>query len=162
VSVQDPAKVDRNKLKAMGAAEVLQVGNSEQAIFGTASENLKTDMEIYLKTADPEADVAPAPAAPSAKAPTPVATAPTEPEKKQAGLISAALGGWKNIKTLDAVAATRLRVRLTDDAKVDAKALEAGGVKAVMALPDGEQDLIVGMEAGLLAQALTSSKENPT
>jgi PTS system glucose-specific IIC component len=162
VSVQDPTKVDRNKLKAMGAAEVLHVGNSEQAIFGTASENLKTDMEIYLKTAGPEADGAPVPSAPSGQALPLAATAPTEPQMKQAGILSAALGGWKNIKTLEAVAATRLRVCLSDDAKVDAKALEAGGVKAVMILPNGEQDLIVGIEAGSLAQALASSKETPS
>ena len=39
-----------------GAAGVVVVGDGMQAIFGTRSENLKTDMQDYLKTAGPEAD----------------------------------------------------------------------------------------------------------
>jgi PTS system glucose-specific IIC component len=49
---------------------------------------------------------------------------------------------------------TRLRVRLADPSRIDAKALEAAGVKAVMTLPDNERDLIVGLEAIALAGAL--------
>jgi len=76
VTVQDPARVDRARLKAMGAAEVLQVGNSEQAIFGTQSENLKTDMEIYLKHSQSDsADPASAPATQATPA-TPASTTP--------------------------------------------------------------------------------------
>ncbi|MCM2678541.1 PTS glucose transporter subunit IIBC [Echinimonas agarilytica] len=51
IGVKDTALVDQAKLKAMGAAGVVQVGNGMQAIFGTQSENLKTDMDIYLKKA---------------------------------------------------------------------------------------------------------------
>jgi glucose PTS system EIICB or EIICBA component len=49
VSVGDISKVDTPRLKAMGAAGVVVVGQSAQAIFGTRSENLKTDMDVYLK-----------------------------------------------------------------------------------------------------------------
>lgn len=57
VQVNDPAKAADAKLKALGATGVVRVGNGIQAIFGTQSENLKTDMEIYLKTAGPEAEL---------------------------------------------------------------------------------------------------------
>jgi PTS system glucose-specific IIC component len=154
VSVKDSARVDRARLKAMGAAEVLQVGNSEQAIFGTASENLKTDMEIYLKTAGPEADGAPAPEAAAA----PVALAVSAAQRGQAQGIYAALKGPGNVLALAAVALTRLRVRLGDPGLVDAKALAAAGVKAVMILPGDERDLIVGLEAGPLAKAIAEVK----
>lgn len=50
VVVRDQTKVDTDRLKALGATAVMKVGNGIQAIFGTASENLKTDMEQYLRT----------------------------------------------------------------------------------------------------------------
>jgi len=153
VSVKDTARVDKGKLKAMGATEVLQVGNSEQAIFGTASENLKTDMEIYLKSAGPLAEAAPVPAAAASPA--------TEAQGRQATAIVAALGGNANIKTLAATATTRLRVLLADPGGVDTKALGTAGVKAVMELRNGERDLIVGLEAGHLAEAFRSTPATP-
>jgi PTS system glucose-specific IIC component len=155
VSVQDSAKVDVGKLKAMGATAVLTVGNSEQAIFGPLSENLKTDMEIYLKTSAPGADdAAPAAVPAAATTPAPVAKVISEAQKQQAQSIYAALSGPGNVLALAAVAITRLRVRLADPSRMDAKALEAAGVKAVMTLPGNERDLIVGLEAAELARAL--------
>src|ERR1700730_9903134 len=67
VELHDVAKASPARLKALGAAGVMNVGHGLQAVFGTRSENLKTDMEAYLKTAGPEADVAesvPSPAPP--------------------------------------------------------------------------------------------------
>jgi len=49
ISVADVAKVDQARLKGLGAAGVVVVGNNIQAIFGPRSENLKTDMQEYLK-----------------------------------------------------------------------------------------------------------------
>src|SRR3954466_3784373 len=56
VKLADITKASPEKLKALGAAGVIVVGDGMQAIFGTRSENLKTEMEEYLKTAGPEAD----------------------------------------------------------------------------------------------------------
>ena len=56
VKLHEVSKADAAKLKALGAAGVVVVGDGVQAIFGTQSGNLKTDMEEYLKTAGPEAD----------------------------------------------------------------------------------------------------------
>jgi PTS system N-acetylglucosamine-specific IIC component len=44
VDVTDKAKVDQARLKALGAAGVLEVGNSVQAVFGTDAEALKNDI----------------------------------------------------------------------------------------------------------------------
>ena len=48
ISVNDITKVDQAELKRIGAAGVVVSGNGVQAIFGTKSDNLKTDMEAYL------------------------------------------------------------------------------------------------------------------
>ena len=56
VKLADVTKASPDKLKALGAAGVVVVGDGMQAIFGTRSENLKTEIGEYLKTAGPEAD----------------------------------------------------------------------------------------------------------
>ena len=49
VSVKKIAKVDQSKLKSLGAAGVVVAGSGVQAIFGTKSDNLKTDMDHWIK-----------------------------------------------------------------------------------------------------------------
>ena len=44
MEVADKSKVDRARLKALGAAGVMEVGNNVQAIFGTQADALKTDI----------------------------------------------------------------------------------------------------------------------
>lgn len=56
VQVADVQKANAETLKALGAAGVLVVGDGVQAIFGTRSENLKTEIQEYLKSAGSEAD----------------------------------------------------------------------------------------------------------
>ncbi|MFL5582985.1 MAG: PTS transporter subunit EIIC, partial [Gemmatimonadaceae bacterium] len=48
VDLHDPSRADDAQLKALGAAGVMRVGSGVQAIFGTRSENLKTDMDEYI------------------------------------------------------------------------------------------------------------------
>lgn len=48
VTVQDIANVNQARLKELGAAGVVVSGNGVQAIFGTRSENLKTDMDHWI------------------------------------------------------------------------------------------------------------------
>lgn len=50
VSVKEVAKVDQAKLKQLGAAGVVVAGTGVQAIFGTKSDNLKTDMDQWIKS----------------------------------------------------------------------------------------------------------------
>ena len=50
IQVKSVESVDQPKLKSLGAAGVVVAGQGVQAIFGTKSDNLKTDMEAYLAT----------------------------------------------------------------------------------------------------------------
>ncbi|TCK32436.1 PTS system D-glucose-specific IIB component (Glc family) /PTS system D-glucose-specific IIC component (Glc family) [Paraburkholderia sp. BL8N3] len=157
ISVNDPTLVDEGKLKALGAAGVMRVGNGVQAIFGPLSENMKTDMQEYLKTAGSDAELAPG-GTPVAESAAPAAAAasaysPTQ-QKARAEKICAALGGAANIKKLEALAATRLRVVLSDASRLDATALKSAGVPATQPLTNGELDLIVGLGAENLATAM--------
>ncbi|ENM3981636.1 PTS glucose transporter subunit IIBC [Vibrio cholerae] len=49
VSVADTALVDQDKLKKLGAAGVVMVSGGVQAIFGTKSDNLKTEMDEWIR-----------------------------------------------------------------------------------------------------------------
>ncbi|SHH59323.1 PTS system D-glucose-specific IIA component, Glc family /PTS system D-glucose-specific IIB component, Glc family /PTS system D-glucose-specific IIC component, Glc family [Caloranaerobacter azorensis DSM 13643] len=48
VSVHDISKVDKERLKSLGAAGVLEVGNNIQAIFGPKSDQLKTQIKNVM------------------------------------------------------------------------------------------------------------------
>ncbi|WP_111765678.1 glucose PTS transporter subunit IIA [Nakamurella deserti] len=48
MEVADPAKVDRSRLKALGAAGVIDVGSNVQAVFGTQADTLKNQIKDAL------------------------------------------------------------------------------------------------------------------
>ncbi|QOQ69474.1 PTS glucose transporter subunit IIBC [Photobacterium damselae] len=50
VSVADVNKVDQDRLKKLGAAGVVVAGSGVQAIFGTKSDNLKSDMDEWIRS----------------------------------------------------------------------------------------------------------------
>ena len=54
IEVVDKAHVNRSRLKALGAAGVIDVGNNVQAIFGTQADAMKTDINTALAGAPPE------------------------------------------------------------------------------------------------------------
>jgi len=152
VSVKEPGRVDEARLKALGAAGVVVVGTGVQAVFGPSSENLKTDMEEYLKVAGAEADGVAVTASPVA---APVA--PGGAAAKPAVALLRALGGRANLRASEPVALTRLRVELVDGQKLDASGLEAAGVRAVMPVAPGVLHLIVGEGAGPLVVVVNLS-----
>lgn len=59
ISVSDPALIDADQLRSLGAAEVVVAGTGVQAIFGPESEALKTDMQQYLPPPPEDEDMAP-------------------------------------------------------------------------------------------------------
>ncbi|QLI81427.1 PTS glucose transporter subunit IIBC [Chitinibacter fontanus] len=144
ISVDDVAKVDQAKLKALGAAGVMQVGNNMQAIFGTRSENLKTDMSEYIKAGGGKVAAATA----VQQTASPVAKQAANP-----ALLSA-LGGKANIRSAAPMAATRVRVELADANLLDLAALKTQGIDAVAPLADGVVHLIVGERAEQIAGSL--------
>ena len=153
ITVHDMSKVNKGRLKALGAAGVLAIGDNAQAIFGTRSENLKTDMVEYLKTAGAEADqVDEVPAGMIFdKVITPIAPDATTPLNTNAAhniqAIITALGGKHNIRQVKSVALTRLRIEVADSAAVNESALKDAGVEGVLLLPGGKLHLLVGLNA---------------
>jgi PTS system glucose-specific IIC component len=149
VTLGDVTKADPGKLKALGAAGVVVVGDGVQAIFGTQSENLKTDMQEYLRSAGPEADEVEAPSPVNAPAPAGLAPPVRDPDAaRKASAYIAALGGKANIIRVDACAETRLRLVVRDEAQVREATLESEGISAVVALDDGKTlHLLVGLNA---------------
>jgi PTS system glucose-specific IIC component len=148
VKLNDVMKASADKLKALGAAGVVVVGDGIQAIFGTQSENLKTEMQEYLKTAGPEADqgeeVSPVKAPPPAGLKPPLRD-PDAARKAQAYI--AALGGKGNILRVDACAETRLRLVVRDRTQVRDAALKAEGIAAVVPVDDKTLHLLAGLNA---------------
>jgi PTS system D-glucosamine-specific IIC component len=49
VSVNDSKEVDKNRLKKLGASGVLEMGNNIQAIFGTRSDTIKSEIQDIIK-----------------------------------------------------------------------------------------------------------------
>ncbi|MBY3622621.1 PTS transporter subunit EIIC [Acinetobacter sp. CUI P1] len=71
VEVKDKSGVDKTRLKKLGASGVLEVGNNVQAIFGTRSDTIKSQIQDVINGKIP--------------APTPVAATPQPEEEQQAG-----------------------------------------------------------------------------
>ncbi len=164
VELHDVGRADAARLKALGAAGTINVGSGMQAIFGTQSENLKTDMEEYLAVA-PAADVEPATAvAPAAPAATTTASQATsvplvvDPEaERRAPAIIAALGGSSNIKSIQHCALTRLRIELIDGAKVSPTALQDAGMAAVQMIDKTTCHLVIPLPTAGYAQSYATA-----
>ena len=105
--LKDPSKASDAELKALGATGVMRVGHGVQAVFGTMSENLKTEMEEFLRSG---ADV-------------PVISAPVLSVD-----VRAALGGDDNIVSVESEADGGVCVRLADPSLIDEEKLRASGV----------------------------------
>jgi len=161
VEVHDMKKVSAERLKGLGAAGVMVVGSGVQAIFGTQSENMKTDLEEYLATAGPEAELTEQPRA-GAQDQATAGFAVPERDPEAAAKARAwieALGGTKAIGSVEACAQTRLRVVMAPGRTPDAELLKKAGVREIMQLPGGVCHLIVGLNAdqyGVEMKALLS------
>ena len=135
MEVADKSKVDQPRLRALGAAGVIEVGNNVQAVFGTQAEALKNQINDAIAGAPPAAAAAPA-AAPAA-------------DSKAEQLI-AAFGGRDNLVNVDACI-TRLRMEVADKSKVDQPRLRALGAAGVIEVGNNVQAVF-----GTQAEALKS------
>jgi PTS system glucose-specific IIC component len=149
VQLADVTKASPDKLKALGAAGVVVVGDGMQAIFGTRSENLKTEMQDYLRSAGPEADEIEEASPVKAPAPAGLQSPLRDADAaRRAGAYIAALGGKDNIERVDACAETRLRLVVRDGARVKEAALQNEGIAAVIRLNGGRTlHLLAGLNA---------------
>ncbi len=146
MELKDSSRANVERLKQLGAVGVIDVGSGLQAIFGTRSEILRTEMEEYLAIAGDDAELPALTTAPAAK---PVAGFPTyadDPEaRSKCEKWLAAIGGIGNVIEVAACAQTRLRVKLSDQKLVDGEVLQNSGVKGIMVLDGGIVHLITGL-----------------
>ncbi|HRV94506.1 MAG TPA: glucose-specific PTS transporter subunit IIBC [Anaerolineae bacterium] len=148
IAVVDAGKINQDKLKAMGAAGVVMVGNGAQAIFGPRSENLKTEMEEYLSVAGDDAELSEADVPDVQYTSTETTAKLRDPEAAdKAHNFIKGLGGSVNISKIEAAAETRLRVVVADQSVIDDAALTAAGVHGIMRLPNQVLHLLVGLNA---------------
>src|SRR5262245_14133695 len=149
VKLADVTRASPDKLKALGAAGVVVVGDGMQAIFGTRSENLKTEMQDYLRIAGPEADELEEASPVKAAAPTGLQPRLRDADAaRRAGAYIAALGGKANIVRVDACAETRLRLVVRDETQVKEAALRDEGIAALVTLDGGRVlHLLAGLNA---------------
>ena len=117
--LNDPSKADDAKLKALGATGVMHIGSGVQAVFGTASENLKTDMEEYLHTASRDIPAA------------------TQRKFSLSEAVKRALGGENNIESGEHAADGGVHIRLKDRALMDEKKLREAGVEMMFKVDNG-------------------------
>jgi PTS system glucose-specific IIC component len=151
VDLHDVGRASPDTLKALGATGVMKVGDGMQAIFGTRSENLKTEMEEWMASgAGREARAAARGGAAgggrgTAPPPTshPPGARPPVTARNEAAL-RAALGGADNIVRIEPVALTRLRVQVRDARAIDERALEAAGASGLLRISDSLVHVIVG------------------
>jgi PTS system N-acetylglucosamine-specific IIC component len=142
--------VDRNKavdaeLKALGAMAVVRPGNggSLQVVVGPMADSIADEIRLAMPTFVASMPVKAAPAD------KPVAVNVQEAEKWLD-----ALGGRGNVRQLDAVAMTRLRVELGDDSALSEAGLTALGCQGVSQLDSGVWHLLIGDKASGLSEAL--------
>ena len=142
--------VDRNKavdaeLKALGAMAVVRPGNggSLQVVVGPMADSIADEIRLAMPTFVASAPVQLAPVD------KPVAVNVQEAEKWLN-----ALGGRGNVRQLDAVAMTRLRVQLGDDSVLSEADLTALGCQGVSQLDNGVWHLLIGDKASGLGEAL--------
>jgi glucose PTS system EIICB or EIICBA component len=160
VELADTARASPDALKALGASGVMKVGGGMQAIFGTRSENLKTDMDEYMRASGNVVPAPPAVRVPASREPVAPAAAPVSAElRARAGAIVAALGGAGNIVRVEELALTRLRVELRDAERMNEGALTKAGVLGVWRLSGTVLHLIVGEDAAALAAAVAPALE---
>ncbi|WP_319575311.1 PTS glucose transporter subunit IIBC [uncultured Desulfobacter sp.] len=156
VEVNDISKASPEKLKALGAAGVVTVGTGLQAIFGTRSENLMTDMMLYLETAGDDAELTdlekPSEVFYKESGVKPKLRDQNAPKKVAGWLI--ALGGVENVSTIEACAQTRLRMRVKDFTKVKERDLLEMDVKAVVQIDDSLIHLLTDLNADQYAAEL--------
>ncbi|MEX5540690.1 N-acetylglucosamine-specific PTS transporter subunit IIBC [Pseudomonas poae] len=140
--------VDRNKavdaeLKALGAMAVVRPGNggSLQVVVGPMADSIADEIRLAM---------------PSFVASTPVAPVdkPAAVNVQEAEKWLSALGGRANVRQLEAVAMTRLRVELGDDSRLSEAQLITLGCQGVSQLESGVWHLLMGDKASGLGEAL--------
>lgn len=152
--------VDRNRvtdapLKALGAKGVIRPGtDSLQVIIGPMADMLAEEIR-QLRQQSPSVPAVslspvdtPNDGIESNGVENPISTAPLDSQTiAKIHQTIAALGGSNNIRRVQTVALTRLRLEVADAQVIDESALEIAGVQGVMHLPGHKLHLLIGLDA---------------
>jgi PTS system glucose-specific IIC component len=139
VQVVNVGLVEQARLRELGASGVVVVGSGVQAIFGTQSENLKTEMQTYFGGASSST----ASSTKTAASATSVGGAAVGDVAASSGAITLcpewtqALGGAGNIKSIEECAGNRVRVELVNPKLVKEESLFAAGLRGLAVLKPG-------------------------
>ena len=151
--VASQTAVDAAALKRLGAAGLVRPGpDALQVVVGPVADQLAGEMRAVLRAvAVPGAT----PAAAAPRASTPVT--PTEPAgsgtEVDAARLLAALGGRANVRSVEALAG-RLRVRVGDAGRIDARALRGLGLRGLALPAPGVAHVLTGPGAAAAAAAV--------
>lgn len=145
VGLHDIKAAKPDTLKALGAAGVVVVGNNLQAIFGTLSENLKSDIEEYIKS-NGDANAAPLPtSAPKSEGVDLSKVTVSAPIKEKAQTFLNLCGDRHNLEEIRLVAMTRVSFKLKDSTKLKAEELEKANFN-LMRFKDNKVHLLCDLE----------------
>lgn len=154
VQVKEPKLVNSILLKELGATAVLQMGASVQAIFGTASENLKTAMEKELQGPAQNTVVFSTQKTATVSARAPLATG----QLNDLEALRSALGGAENIQSATNVASTRVRVQVKNPSLCNPNSWSPKTGQALQEIRPGLFHLIIGTDASALADELSPTQ----
>jgi PTS system glucose-specific IIC component len=135
-----------------------------QAVFGTRSENLKTDVEEYLRGGAAQAGpptLAARPSPPPLEPSREARPAITPEHRALAGALIAALGGPETITAAELCALTRVRIELREPRALNEAGLEAAGAAGVLRVSDSVVHLVLGERAPAVAAALDDELRAP-
>lgn len=157
LSVVDSEKVSENGLKSIGARGVLKRGGGNvQVIIGPEADMIADEIRTTIASGGAVAAVSPAAAVsvkPAAAASTPAAATGNGPLDPDPLRWLAVFGGATNVVSLEAVAATRLRIVVRDASAVDRQRLDTLSVAWVST---DTFHIVVGDDAQRYAQQLST------
>ena len=156
LSVVDSEKVSENGLKSIGARGVLKRGGGNvQVIIGPEADMIADEIRTTIASGGAAAAVSPAPvsAKPAAVAAAPAAATGNGPLDPDPLRWLAVFGGATNVVSLEAVAATRLRIVVRDPSAVDRQRLDTLSVAWVST---DTFHIVVGDDAQRYAQQLST------
>lgn len=141
LTIANESAVDKAALKRLGAAGTVRpAANALQVVVGPIADLLAGEIRPLLRSA-PAAGV---PAASPIPTPSPAATRAGEPAPAlDTAALLAALGGRTNVTAVEA-AAGRLRVSVSDAARVDAAAIRVLGLRGVAHAAPGVIHVLMG------------------
>jgi PTS system N-acetylglucosamine-specific IIC component len=137
--------IDERALQRLGARATVKVSsNALQVILGPIADHIAGEIRTHLRTTPP----------------SPSTTTTTEITQQLLVDLLSALGGRENIREIEAVASSRLRVKVANATAVDEHAIRSLGLRGMARPTDEHVHVIVGPGAGeavALLRALVAS-----